>query len=461
MLVGAVMVPHPPIAAAEIGKGEERKIQTTLDSFRKTAAFIAEKHPDTIIVITPHAVMYQDWFNVSKGDSAYGDFGRYRAEQVSFHAEYDTDFVEQLDQLCRRESFPAGTAYDNDPLLDQGTMVPLYFINQAYSDYRLVRIGLSGLPLSMHYRFGMLIQKICEADDKRYLIAASGDLSHCEKEDGPYGFHKEGPEYDARIMDDMEHAAFGNLLSYSDAFLDRAQECGHRSFTILGGILDRTAVKAEKLSHEATFGVGYGFVLYEPAGSDETRNFLEQYEEAVKKACSHAAEAADAYVSLARHSIQEWTTQRRKLSVPSSLPKEMLEKQAGVFVSIHEHGRLRGCIGTIGPCRKNVAEEIIANAISACSRDPRFEPVEESELPYLEISVDELFEPEEIEDPSMLDVKRYGVIVSAPDGRRGLLLPNLEGVDTIEEQISIARSKGGISEYEPYMLERFEVVRHA
>lgn len=107
-----------------------------------------------------------------------------------------------------------------------------------------------------------------------------------------------------------------------------------------------------------------------------------------------------------------------------------------------------------------IAKEIIANGISACSRDPRFDPVTEKELPYLEISVDVLDEPEPISGPEQLDVKRYGVIVSSEDGRRGLLLPNLDGVDTVEEQISIARSKGGIGEYEDYTLERFEVVRH-
>ena len=134
-------------------------------------------------------------------------------------------------------------------------------------------------------------------------------------------------------------------------------------------------------------------------------------------------------------------------------------KRRGAFVSLHAHGQLRGCIGTTGPTTANVALEIVQNAISACSRDPRFHPVSVEELETLEYSVDVLGQPEPISSPAELDVKKYGVIVSS-GGRRGLLLPDLDGVDTVEQQIDIARQKGGISSRERYTLERFEVVRH-
>jgi AmmeMemoRadiSam system protein A len=137
----------------------------------------------------------------------------------------------------------------------------------------------------------------------------------------------------------------------------------------------------------------------------------------------------------------------------------MTAERAGAFVSIHKQGRLRGCIGTILPVTECVAKEIIQNAISASTRDPRFSPITESELPYLEINVDVLTAPEDISSPAELDVKRYGVIVSC-GGRRGLLLPDLEGVDSVEQQIDIARQKGGIMPDEDVRLQRFEVVRH-
>ncbi|MBQ6527529.1 MAG: AmmeMemoRadiSam system protein A, partial [Clostridia bacterium] len=146
-------------------------------------------------------------------------------------------------------------------------------------------------------------------------------------------------------------------------------------------------------------------------------------------------------------------------SMPSGLPTELTGRRAGAFVSIHKQGRLRGCIGTILPTRKSLAEEIIHNAVSAASEDPRFDPIAPDELKWLEISVDVLGEPENIDSEKELDVRRYGVIVSR-GGRRGLLLPDLEGVDTVEQQIAIARKKAGIREGEPVRLQRFEVVRH-
>ena len=130
------------------------------------------------------------------------------------------------------------------------------------------------------------------------------------------------------------------------------------------------------------------------------------------------------------------------VQLPNDLPTKMTEQTARAFVSLHAYGQLRGCIGTIGPTTENVAQEIVQNAVSVCVQDPRFPPV-----------------PEPIVSPDQLDVKKYGMIVSC-GGRRGLLLPDLEGMDTVEQQIDIARQKGGISSWEKYTLEQFEVVRH-
>ena len=141
------------------------------------------------------------------------------------------------------------------------------------------------------------------------------------------------------------------------------------------------------------------------------------------------------------------------------MSQELLTNRAGVFVTLKKDGMLRGCIGTIEPTQGNIALEIIENAISAGMKDPRFEPVEEEELPYLIYSVDVLMEPEPISSMEELDVEKYGVIVSK-GFRRGLLLPNIEGVDTPQEQVKIALQKANISEYEDYKLERFEVIRH-
>ena len=162
---------------------------------------------------------------------------------------------------------------------------------------------------------------------------------------------------------------------------------------------------------------------------------------------------------LAKASIESWVKQRKQIPIPEGLPEEMLTRRAGTFVSLHKGGHLRGCIGTIMATQDCIAEEIIQNAVSACSRDPRFDPVREDELRFLEISVDVLGDLEPIDSPDELDVKRYGVVVSN-SYKRGLLLPNLDSVDTVEEQIRIAKQKAGMRAFEKCNLERFEVVRH-
>lgn len=162
-------------------------------------------------------------------------------------------------------------------------------------------------------------------------------------------------------------------------------------------------------------------------------------------------------VQLARTTIVSYVRLHKVVAPPAVLAPEM-QQRAGVFVSLHRGGELRGCIGTIAPTQASVAQEIIANAISAATRDPRFPPVRPDELDDLEISVDVLTPAEPISSTSELDPKRFGVIVEL-GYRRGLLLPDLEGVDTVEYQVEIALRKAGIRPQEPYKLFRFEVLR--
>jgi len=168
------------------------------------------------------------------------------------------------------------------------------------------------------------------------------------------------------------------------------------------------------------------------------------------------AEELHPIVKLAKETVESYVRDG-KTPRPKELTPEMRER-AGVFVSLHKHGQLRGCIGTFEPARDNVAEEIIANAISSSTRDPRFPPVNASELDNLEYSVDILTEPEPVTDISQLDHKKYGVIVES-GWKKGLLLPDLEGVDSVEEQIAICRLKAGITAGEPIKLYRFQVKR--
>jgi AmmeMemoRadiSam system protein A len=168
-------------------------------------------------------------------------------------------------------------------------------------------------------------------------------------------------------------------------------------------------------------------------------------------------------VQLARRTIESYVHHKRRIDPPEELTPEM-QRQAGAFVTIHRHGQLRGCIGTIQPTYSNVAEEVIHNAISAATHDPRFHPIESDELKDLDIKVDILSEPEPVDSTDELDPKRYGLIVQSANHpwKRGLLLPNLEGIDTIEKQVYWTRyHKAGITDpNEPVQMFRFEVMRY-
>ena len=458
-LLAAYMVPHPPMIVPRVGRGSEKQVEKTVRAYKAVADEIAALRPETVIVTSPHAVMYADWFHISPGKEASGDFGRFGAPEVSFREKYDTELVDTLCALAKKQGFPAGTAGEKDRRLDHGTMVPLYFIEQKYRDFRLVRIGLSGLSLADHYAFGQLLQKAVEETGRRAVLVASGDLSHKLQEYGPYGFAEEGPAYDARIMDVAGRAAFGEMLAFEDGFCEKAAECGHRSFVIMAGALDGLSVEAKVYSHEDVTGVGYGICSFVPAGPSGERRFLDRYRAEKEEALSARRAKEDPYVRLARETVEMYVREKRTPEVPDWATAEMKKDRAGVFVSIHKDGMLRGCIGTFLPTRGCVAREIISNAVSASTRDPRFDPVRPEELKWLEINVDVLSVPERIESAAQLDVKKYGVIVSC-GSRRGLLLPDLDGVDTVEEQVDIARRKGGIPAGAKVELERFEVVRH-
>lgn len=458
-MAGAFIVPHPPLIIPEVGRGEEKKVNKTFQSYMEVGRRIAELKPDTIILTSPHSIMYSDYFHISPGRKAKGSLSAYRAKDVTFEINYDEEFVRALENCAEREGVEAGTLGEKNSELDHGTMVPLYFINQYYKDYKLVRIGLSGLSLPLHYRLGKCVEKTAARLGRRTLFVASGDLSHKLKEEGPYGFAPEGVEFDQQIVEAMKEGDFLKLLEFKPELCEAAAECGLRSFLIMAGALNKKAVEADFLSYEGTFGVGYGICEYRITGEDAGRNFDEIFTQKQKELARELQKLEDPYVHQARHSLETYILTGKTARSPEELPEDMKRQRAGVFVSLKKHGSLRGCIGTTGPVTGSVAEEILRNAVSAGTEDPRFAPVTEDELDELVYSVDVLSPAEPIDSMEELDVKRYGVIVTA--GRKqGLLLPNLEGVDTVARQVEIARKKAGIYDNERFSLKRFEVVRH-
>ncbi len=443
-ILAAFAVPHPPLIIPNIGKGEEDKVSLTIDSYNQVAREVASLEPDTIIISSPHAPFFYDGFYLIDGDHAEGNFARFGAREVSFSEDVDSEFVEYLENLAMKEDFPAKRVGEEP--LDHGVMVPLYFIRKYYKKGKIVVVGCSSMSNVEHYRLGRYIQKTVFDLNRKVVYIASGDLSHKLQTYGPYGYEADGPVYDQMIMDTLSHARFGELIHYDPDFLDRVAECGHPSFTMMAGALDGYDVIPRFYSHEDITGVGYGICSFYPNGFDQERHFLKDLE-------------TDPYVLLARNTITSYITTGNIPSMPTYVAPEMLSNQAGVFVSIHKNGALRGCIGTFLPTTNSICSEIMMNAVAASTRDPRFSPITEDELKDLDISVDVLSPPEDVSSLEELDPKRYGVIVRN-GSRRGLLLPDLEGVDDIDTQLMIAKSKAGIAPEEEIQIQRFEVIRH-
>lgn len=459
-MLGAIITPHPPVLLPEVGGGREREIAATDRAMRTAAETVAAWQPDVIIVSSPHTILYRDYFHIAPGDGAVGDMSRFGAPEVRIQASYDTLLREEIIRRAEAEGLHAGTLGQRDPELDHGVLIPLYYLRKADVRCPIVRLGLSGFSPLDHYRLGKCVQDAVNALGRRAVFLASGDLSHKLKADGPYGYAPEGPQFDDTVTRTMASGDFLEFLTIDPALCERAAECGLRSFQVMAGALDGLAIEPQLLSHEGTFGVGYAIALFPVTGRDDSRCYEKDYLLAKNDRLVTRKANEDPWVKLARRSLETYVKTGQRLTIlPEDLPAEMTTQQAGAFVSLHKNGQLRGCIGTIAPTCDNLAWEIVQNAVSACSRDPRFSPVRPDELDELEYSVDVLGAPESVDSPAALDPKTFGVIVSC-GGRRGLLLPDLDGVDSVEAQLSIALQKGGIRENEPYKIERFKVVRH-
>jgi MEMO1 family protein len=458
------IMPHPPVVIPEVGKGEEKKVQNTFFACMKVANEISTLTPDTILVITPHGPMFRDAVALSSGKNIKGNLHNFNAPEISYEFELNRDLINGIIDEADDKDIPVVRISDNSMReygvhyeLDHGTMVPLYFINKKYISYKLVHITYGLLSNVDLYRFGIAIQKAIEASDNNVVIIASGDLSHKLSKESPYGYSPEGPKYDSEILSLLKKGDVPGIFSLDRQMIACAGECGMRSIYTLLGTLEGYDFTGEVLSYEGPFGIGYGIVEFESKKASY-RNFLNRIIGLRDKAVSEIREKEDIYVRLARESLERYVKNEKYIQMPSYVRPEMLKEARGVFVSLKIDGELRGCIGTISPVTDNCAEEIIRNAVEAGTRDPRFFPVEEEELRQLEYSVDILMPPEKA-TKAMLDPHKYGVIVST--GRKSaLLLPDLEGVDTVEEQLSIVLGKANISKHENYDIERFEVIRH-
>lgn len=442
-LVGSFVMPHPPLAVPGVGMGEEAAIPATLRAYDEASRQIAALKPDTVVIVSPHAMTYYDAFRIGGGERWKTNFEMFRAPEAEVDFVSDLELAEHMAEAGREAGYmtlleDAGEGETQD----HGSFVPLYFIKRHLGkEVKLVRMSFSALDHETHVDYGRAMGRAFDQEEKRIVFVASGDLSHRLRTTGPYGLNRKAPPFEEDVLG---YLALGELDKFAELDPDLCEdvgECGIRSICILAGIMEGREFVPRLLSHEEPFGVGYAIASFLPPSACGTE------------------------VTLARLALEKYVRREEKFKIEEFKPAlELKDRRAGAFVSLHlkadegKEGELRGCIGTIRASCDNLAEEIIAMAAEAGTEDPRFEPLTVEELPNLTYNVDVLGDAEPAEGLRDLDPVRYGVIVS--NGmRRGLLLPDLPGVHTAAEQVAIALQKAGIEQDEPFELQRFEVTR--
>jgi AmmeMemoRadiSam system protein A len=449
-IVYACISPHPPIIVPEVGRGREREVQRTLDALAQVADELASHRPELAVLIAVHGPLHPTSFTLLDAERAEGDFAQWGAPQVHLSFPVDREAVQAVRREALARGLPLRTVSQWD--LDWSVTVPLYHLRPGLEGARLLLLNISFLSPRDHFHMGQAVRAAIDGLGHRAAVIASADLSHRLSPEGPYGFDPAGPELDRRLEEAVANWDVEAVLSLPLEFRERAGDDAVPSLSFLMGALDGLQVRPRVLSHEGPWGVGYMVASVQVAG--ETAGLENGLPRTAVRAPTHPL------VRLAREAVEAYVREGRMIE--PSLPPEALAglpERAGVFVSIKTaDGRLRGCIGSIYPTRPTLAEEVVAYAIESATNDLRFPPVTPEELDELVYSVDVLAPPEPVAGPEALDPKRYGVIVRK-GLKRGLLLPDIEGVETVEQQLAIAKAKAGLDPDEDVELYRFTVTR--
>jgi MEMO1 family protein len=454
-LVFAGIAPHPPIMVPEVGREASAEVRGSIEAMREFTERIVESGAETVVLVSPHAPLEARAFVAYRDTQLYGDFANFRAPEARVEAPLDEEMLEAISRAASDEDYEVLGIRGHD--LDHGTAVPLYFLQRNGWHGRVVALGYSFLSNEDHLRFGSCIKRAAEEAGRAVAFVASGDLSHRLKPEAPAGYYPQAHLFDEEVVEAIREAQPERIININQDLRRLAGECGYRSMLIALGVTENASQDYEVLHYEAPFGVGYlvAQIVREPAVKV---NAAEQ-DEAEEGSATVQQQDAEQLLALARQAIETFVREGRVIEKPSS-PVPMLKERAACFVSIKTfEGDLRGCIGTIEPAEETLAAEVIANAVSSATRDPRFPPVTPEELSHLRYSVDVLSTPEPAQFEE-LDPKVYGVIVEDESSRRrGLLLPDLQGVETASQQVEIAARKAGIKPGTPLKFSRFRVER--
>lgn len=453
-LVFTGIAPHPPIMVPEVGGEATDDVRGSIDAMADLTSRVVASGAETVILISPHAPLEPHAFVAYQGPRLYGDFANFRAPAATVEAELDEELLNEIASAASKQSLVIAGIKGFD--LDHGTSVPLYFLQRNGWRGRIVALGYSFLSNEDHVRFGACIRQAVDVVGRPVAFIASGDLSHRLRPDAPAGYDTEAHLFDEEVVDAIRNCATAKIVNIDQQLRRLAGECGYRSMLVAIGAAQELEPRCEVISYEAPFGVGY--LVAQLLATGNVRSVPPALAGGSRSVAEPKMTGAE-LPALARQTVETFVKEGTIIDAPEQ-HSDLLNQRAACFVSIKTaNGDLRGCIGTFEPAKDNLADELIANAVSAATRDPRFSPVRADELSGLRYSVDILAPPEPatLED---LDPQIYGVIVEDKNGLRGLLLPHLEGIDTVARQVSIASRKAGIRPGSEIKLWRFRADRY-
>ncbi|HEY5883502.1 MAG TPA: AmmeMemoRadiSam system protein A [Pyrinomonadaceae bacterium] len=442
-IVFSGIAPHPPIMVPEVGREAISEVLGSINAMSEFTRRIIASGAKTVVLISPHAPLERGSFVAYQTPKLFGSFANFRAPETFVEYELDRELLDAIVTSAGEDGYSV-SELDERYELDHGSAVPLYFLQRNGWQGRVIALGYSFLGNEDHLKFGRAIKRAVDGLNVATAFVASGDLSHRLKPEAPAGFNPVAVNFDQQVVAAIRDHAPQRIAEIDPDLRRLAGECGYRSMLVALGVTSDSAEACEVLNYEAPFGVGY--LVAQLTNAQQTVSASEDKTEAELPAL--AREAVETYI-------------RSGQRITPRTENELLRARAGCFVSLKTRsGDLRGCIGTIEPSKPNLSEEIVANAINAATRDPRFAPVANHELQDLVYSVDVLEAPEPASFAD-LDPAMYGVIVEDDSGSaRGLLLPAIEGVDTAQKQVDIAARKAGIPPGAPLKFQRFKVSRY-
>jgi AmmeMemoRadiSam system protein A/AmmeMemoRadiSam system protein B len=445
-VVCAVLMPHAPILVPEIGGERGESAAASGRAMLAAATCVVSHQPEAVVLISPHSPRQPRAFGLWSDQPLQGTFADFNAPQVAVSLPLDQPLARAIAAEARSRALATWEIHRCP--LDHGALVPLWFLAEVGWHGPTVILSLNYPEADGLVALGEAIAAAASALPRRLALIASGDLSHRLTPGAPCGYHPQARQFDETFMDLVRAGDYRQLGIIAPKLRECAAEDAVDSTLIAAAAVNWRTNGHEVLNYEVPFGVGYGVAILfaeksSASGNDSTGT-------------ADVKGEGNILPGLARHSVE--AALNGSSETPSAPAVKYLGMSGGVFVTLRgPGGKLRGCIGTVTPVCPDIVAETWRNARLAAFQDYRFEPVTAGELARLRFDVSVLHPPEKISSPAELDPARYGVIVTGADGRHGLLLPGIEEIRTPEQQLRLARKKGGIDPNEPVKLQRFEV----